>query len=582
MPVSVPRFDRHFFDGTERFTCIGDGEVGGKATGLLRIRDVLRTRIAPGEFPNFDVDVPRLTVIATGVYDAFMKRNGLGEVAFSDASDAVIANTFQRADLPAEIVGDLRAIVEKVHQPLAVRSSSRLEDAIFRPFAGVYATKMIPNNQHDADTRFRKLVEAVKFVYASTHFRNAKNYIRATDHAPSDEKMAVIIQEVVGGRHGDRFYPELSGVARSFSFYRSGRARPEDGVVNLALGLGKTIVDGGVVWSYSPAFPKASPPFASASAMLKQTQTEFWAVNMGKPPAYDPIAETEYLVLGSLSDAEEDETLRLLASTYDAASDRLVAGTGPAGARALTFAPMLVLELLPLNRLVRRVLSICEEELGEKVEVEFALVPGRSGALARFGFLQVRPLVVLQGFVDVPEEEMAGEGVLLASRRVLGNGVVSGIHDVVYVRPDRFEASRTRQIAGEIAVMNNALLDAGRPYLLVGFGRWGSSDPWLGIPVNWGQICGAKAIVEATLPTMNVDPSEGSHFFHNISSFGVSYFCVRHDDEFEIAWTRLDTAPAEQETEYVRHVRLAAPLEIRVDGRSGQGVVRGARGREAP
>ncbi len=570
----IPSFDRRFFDGGERFTRIGDGSVGGKGAGLLRIHDILLSRLDPEAFPDFEVSIPTLTVVATGVFDAFLDRNDLRGIAYSDEPDETIARAFQRASLPAEILGDLRALVEQVRQPLAVRSSSLLEDALYRPFAGVYATKMIPNHQLDPDSRFRRLAEAVRFVYASTFFRGPKSYIRTTDRSIRDEKMAVVIQEVVGRRRGDRFYPDLSGVARSYNFYRSGNARPEDGVASLALGLGKTIVDGGLVWTYSPAFPKASPPFGSVADLLEQTQARFWAVNMGKPPAHDPTRETEYLVEQGLSEAEEDGSLRLVASSYDAGSDRLQPGLHGSGPRAVNFAPILVHGALPLNGLVRRLMDDCEAALGDKVEIEFAVtLPGSGGGRARFGFLQVRPLVVSHEFVEVSASDLRTEDVVLSSDDVMGNGVVRGLRDVVYVRPDRFEGRFSRRIAGEIAAINDALLDAARPYLLVGFGRWGSSDPSLGIPVGWGQICGARAIVEATLPRMNVELSQGSHFFHNISSFEVSYFCVRHDRDHRLDWDWLERQEAETETEFVRHVRPERPLAAKVDGRTGRGIV---------
>jgi hypothetical protein len=571
----IPRFDRKFFDGKERFTRIGSGAVGGKGAGLLRIHALLLSRLEPDAFPAFAVGIPTLTVVATDMFDAFMERNRLHEVAHSDLPDDRIANAFQKAELPTEMLGDLRGLIEKVHQPLAVRSSSLLEDALYRPFAGIYQTKMIPNNQLDADTRFRRLVEAVKFVYASTFSKSAKNYVRMTDRGIEDEKMAVLIQEVVGRRHGDRFYPDVSGVVRSYSFYRSGHARPEDGVVNLALGLGKSIVDGGLVWTYCPAYPKAPAPFGSVGEMLDQTQAEFWAVNMGKPPAHDPMNETEYLARASLLEAESDGTLWRVASTYDPASDRVRPGLSLPGPRVLDFSPILVHERLPLNGLVRRLVKDCEEALGEKVEIEFAVTfDEEADGLARFGFLQVRPLVVSHEFVEVAKAELTADGVLLASENVMGNGSAEGVRDVVYVRPGRFDPSLTRVAAMEIATINNRLLEERRPFLLIGFGRWGSSDPSLGIPVDWGQICGARAIVEATLPKMNVDLSQGSHFFHNISSFEVSYFCVRHDTDDRIDWEWLEGRPPESDTGLVRHLRLAEPLAIRVDGRTGRGVIR--------
>ena len=572
---AIPSFDRRFFDGRERLTRIGGGGVGGKAAGLLRLQRLLLEGLAPDAFPGCTVEIPTLTVVATDMFDAFIERNRLAAAVREELPDDRLANAFQQADLPAELVGDLRALVEQVHRPLAVRSSSLLEDALYRPFAGVYATKMIPNNQPDPDTRFQRLVEAVKFVYASTFFANARRYLRMTDRRPEDEKMAVLIQEVIGRRHDARFYPDVSGVARSYNFYRFGHASPQDGVATLALGLGKTIVDGGLAWSYSPAWPRAAPPFASARDTLSQTQTEFWAVNMGRPPAHDPIRETEYLLRGTLEDAERDGTLQRVASTYDAEADRLAPGVGRAGPRVVNFAPLLVHQVAPLNAIVRRLLADAERALGEQVEIEFAVTFSDADG-CRFGFLQVRPLVVSQEVVTLEPDDLRSEGLLVASRSVMGNGAVTDLRDVVYVRPDGFEPRLTRVVAAEIAELNDALVAAGRPYLLIGFGRWGSTDPSLGIPVAWGQIGGARVIVEATLPAMNVELSQGSHFFHNISSFRVSYFCVRHDGGDRLDWDWLARQPAERAAGLVRHVHLAAPLVIKVDGRTGHGVVRAA------
>jgi len=570
----VPVFSRAFFGSGESFSRIGDGEFGGKARGLIFAKDVVGSRFGSARFPGITIDVPRSVVLATDIFAAFMERNHLYDVALTDMPDERIALAFQGADLPVEIVGDLRALIEGVHLPLAIRSSSLLEDALFRPFAGIYETKMIPNNQPDPSVRFKKLVEAIKFVYASVYSKSAKSYIRTTDKTIRDEKMAVLIQEVVGERWNDRFYPQLSGVARSYNFYPVGAAKPGDGVVNLALGLGKTVVDGGVTWTYSPAYPKAPPPLAGVSDLLKKTQTEFWAVNMGKPPAFDPIAETEYLIKGNLQEAEYDDTLRLLASTFDSRSERVVSGTGPDGPRILNFDPILVGEEIPLNNLIKALLAECEEAVGAKVEIEFALTWPRGGPQgARFGFLQVRPMVVSDEAVDISDEEFIAPNLLAASSRVMGNGIVEGINDVVYVKPVGFEARHTRQIAGELERLNAPLQDEGRPYLLIGFGRWGSSDPWLGIPVDWGQICGARVIVEATLPNMNVDPSQGSHFFHNISSFKVSYFSVRYDRDKPIDWDWLGAQEAVAETEFVRHVRLRSPLRVKVDGRTSRGAI---------
>jgi hypothetical protein len=562
-------FTRKFLDPEKRLTYIGSGALGGKAQGLAFIQEILVSKFDSGKVPGIEVSIPTLTVIRTDFFDAFMQRNSLYDIAYSDESDDRIAHAFQSADLPVELLGDLRALVGQVRTPLAVRSSSLLEDALHEPFAGIYSTKMTPNNQPDTDTRFRRLTEAIKFVYASTFFKAAKDYRRATRHSDEEEKMAVILQEVVGHRHHDRFYPELSGVARSYNFYPLAAAKPEEGVVSLALGLGKTIVDGGTTWTYSPAHPRANPPFGSIREWLNQTQTDFWAVNMGKPPAYDPIRETEYLLKGNLADAELDGTLGSLASTYDAGSDRIVLGIGVPGPRILTFAPLLTLNDTPLNDLICSLLALCEKACGAAVEIEFAVIFHPP----RFNFLQVRPMVVSNEIVNITDDEMAGEQVLLASNAVLGNGVNCIIQDVVYVKPETFEAAHTPRIAQELESVNRKLNEAGSPYLLIGFGRWGSSDPWLGIPVNWGQIAEAKVIVEATLPNMDKELSQGSHFFHNLASFQISYFSIRHSGKYQIDWEWLRNQRSALETEYVRYVKLSVPLLVKVDGRSGKGVI---------
>ncbi|MFC1790960.1 PEP/pyruvate-binding domain-containing protein [Gemmatimonadota bacterium] len=573
-------FDRSFFDSDQVISRIGSGSLGGKAQGLALVRQLLASKFSKGGQGGISVGIPRLVVITTDAFDAFMKRNDLFEVALSDLPDDRLAHAFQEADIPTEILGDLRGLIGGVHTPLAIRSSSLLEDALYRPFAGVYETKMIPNNQPDSNSRFQKLVEAIKFVYASTFFSGAKAYRKVIGESDLNEKMAVMIQEVVGERFGDRFYPHISGVCRSYSYYPTGRSRPEEGVVNLALGLGKTIVDGGVCWSYCPAYPKAPPPFGSVSQMLGETQTRLWAVNMGKPPAYDPVAETEYLTQADLGEAEHDGTLRYLASTYDGASDRLVPGMGREGPRVLDFALLLQYAEFPLNDLVLSLLSVSEEALGTDVEIEFAMtLPGGPEQRPRLGFLQVRPMVAPGEEVDIEVEELSGPGVIVASDRAMGNGVGDSIRDVVYAKPDAFESRHTRAISAEIEALNRQLVNEARPYLLIGFGRWGSSDPWLGIPVTWSQVTGAKVIVEATLDKMNVEPSQGSHFFHNLSSFQISYFTVRHGRGAGIDWEWLATQAAEAETEFVRHIRLAEPLLVRVDGRSGRGLITSA---EAP
>jgi len=570
----VPRFARHFFDPEHRLTRLGEGELGGKAQGLVRAQAVLSTLGAQALPPGIELDIPAMSVLASGFFESFIERNGLEEMLAREASDREISEAFHAAAVPAEMVGDLRALAAEVHVPLAVRSSSALEDALGQPFAGVYGTKMIPGSQPGAEARFNSLLDAVKFVWASTFFAGARAYLASTSHRGERERMAVIVQEVVGCRHGERFYPDISGVARSYSFYAIGGARPEEGVVDLALGLGKTIVDGGLCWTFSPARPEAPPPFASARERVKATQTELWAVRVGATPPYDPMAEAEFLVQAGLAEAEADGTLRWSASTYDPASDRMWPGTGRSGPRVLDFAPLLTHGEMPLAPILRQLLAACEQELAVPVEIEFALsiLPGRP---VRFGLLQVRPLFVSSEVVELDDARLRAPDCVVRSHTALGNGRRQ-VEDVLWVDPSRFEARATPAIALELEGLNRSLIEQGRTCLLIGFGRWGSSDPWLGIPVRWDQISSARAIVEAALPGMSPEPSQGSHFFHNLSSFSVLYLTVPANGSGEIDWEYLAAQPEVGATGHVRHVRCAAPLVVEVDGRSRLGVVRRA------
>jgi len=571
---TLAKFDRKFQAGGSGFTYIGSGSIGGKAHGLAHIKGIIESGLIDRFAPDITIEIPTLTVIATDYFDLFIKQNNLEEIACSGARDDLIADAFQKASLPVQLVGDIRALAREVHTPLAVRSSSMLEDAMFEPFASVYGTKMTPCNQADADTRFHVLSEAIKYVYASTFFSDATAYMKSTHHAAGDEKMAVIIQEVVGTRFGDRHYPHISGVARSHNFYPFGHARPEDGVVDLALGLGRTIVDEGCAWAYSPEQPQADPPYNSIGDLLKQTQTRFWAVNMGRPPKYDPINETEYMTRCELADAEYDKSLNHLVSTFRPEDNRIDIGAYGRGPKIVNFAPLLKADVLPLNDVIKLILETCEDALGTPVEIEFAMTLGREKAgPARFGFLQLRPMVVSDESVSISPEEMSGENVILASENVMGNGFSDSIRDIVYVKPEAFEVGHTERIAEELAGINQGLVEAGQPYMLIGFGRWGTSDPQGGIPVKFSQIAGARVIAEVTLPDLDFGLSQGSHFFHNLTSYRIVYFSIRHADRFVIDWDWLNRHPAVAETAYLRHVHLDVPVCVKADGRTSTGVV---------
>lgn len=568
------RFERSFFGAESLVTTIGRGAIGGKAQGLVTVAATIRELLPPERFPGVTVGIPRFTVLTTELFDAFMERNKLWELPWSALRDDRIAATFLRGELPPRCLGDLRAISKEVKVPLAVRSSSLLEDALFRPFAGVYGTKMIPNHDPSEDARFQKLAQAIKLVWASTFFADARRYRTSVGAPDRDEKMAVMVQEIVGHRRYDRFYPSLSGVARSWNYYALGRGRPQDGVVDLALGLGKSIVDGGLVWSYSPARPTAPPPYNGLDDMLRNTQTKFWAVRMTRQESHDPIREDEYLAQGDLAQAELDDMLRFVASTVDPRSGRTVPGTGVAGPRLVDFAPLLRWDEVPLNDIIRALLAACEDKLGAAVEIELAAtLDRRRGTPCQLGLLQVRPMVVSGEGVEVPSSLLCSDRALVASDNVLGHGRRTDIADVVFVRPESFARERTHEIARELERVNDALVRAGRPYLLIGFGRWGTSDSWAGIPVSWGQIAGARVIVEAPLEGVEPDPSQGSHFFHNVTSFQVAYFTMRSRAPCALDWCWLESQPTVSRGDHVSHLRLPDPLEVRVDGNTGRGVI---------
>lgn len=567
--IKFSNFDRYNIENGDDFTCLGDGLLGGKASGLAFIREIIKKNFDHTKYPKISLSIPRMVVIRSQHFDSFIERNNLFNIAHSYDNDHQIAQAFYRANLPTEILGDLWSMVEHTTTPFAIRSSSILEDDLFEPFAGVYATKMIANNKPHPAQRFEKLDEAIKFVYASTFYKEAKDYMRATSHNLEDEKMSVIIQEVLGQRYADRFYPTISGVAKSYNYYTAGKFKPENGIVNMALGLGKTIVDGDLTWPYCPRMPKKTPPFNSNREMLYKTQTKFWGINMGKIN-YDPLIENEYLSHFDLKDAEEDGTIHKLVSTYNMEYDNISMGMRINGPRILNFAPLLMLNEYKFNEFLIDVLQMCEEAFDSPVEIEFAANINHN---IEFGLLQVRPMYVLDEVVDIDQIHNSNNDIFIFSDKSMGNGSVSEISDIVYVKPESFSVNKTKEIAKEVEKFNKYLLNSDQPYLLIGFGRWGSSDPWLGIPVEWTQINGAKAIIESTLPGINVDLSQGSHFFHNLSSFKVKYFSIRHDSNDNIDWNWLDQQQVINEKEFLKHIRLKKPLSIKVDGRTGKGVI---------
>jgi len=571
---AVLEFTRGSLEEDANFFRIGAGSLGGKARGLAFIDTVLKKYVPQGAFTGMNISIPRSVVLGTDLFAQFVSMNDLKRLSVENTSDEQVLRAFLRADFPPTVLGDLRALLEQAHFPLAIRSSSLLEDAMYQPFAGIYATLMLPNSNPDFSVRFHNLLQAVKYVYASTWFTGAKHYIEATGNRIEEERMAVIIQEMTGARHGRYFYPHISGVARSFNYYPFGKAKSRDGVVNLALGLGKTIVDGGVSLQFCPAYPTVHPQFTSAKDFFRNAQTMFWALDLRSDIVRKAPDEEAYLTHLNVQDAEAHGSIELLASTYSAADDRLFEGIHRTGPRVLNFAPILKTRVIPLTATIKALLGICEAAMNCPVELEFAGGLGAKAAdPAGFSFLQVRPMVKMDRGAKVYLGALPREALLLRRGQGLGNGVQT-LQDVVYIRPEEFDPMRTREMVGRLSELNSSLTRQHRPYLLIGPGRWGSSDPSLGIPVKFPDISGARAIVETSLPNLMSDPSQGSHFFQNLTSFRIMYFTLRHfTTGHEIDWDWLGAIPAEQETRYIRHVRTDTPLRVVVDGVTGEGAV---------
>ena len=570
----ISDFPGEGYDIEEGFLRIGSGSLGGKARGLAFVDNLLKNYLESDYFPGVRVSIPRTIVLGTDIFDQFLEKNGLLSFALQSESDDQIIERFVRAELPAEIEEDLYEIIKKATFPLAVRSSSLLEDALHEPFAGIYATMMIPNSSRDENTRFFNLSRAIKFIYASTFFRAAKHYIEATGNRIEEEKMAVIIQEMVGQRNDQYFYPHISGVARSYNFYPFAKAKPEDGVVNLALGLGKTIVDGGISLQFSPAYPTVYPQFSSARDYFRCSQVQFYALDLESDFSHVLPREDQHLVQLGIADAEKHGTLTHIVSTYSAENDMLYEGISRPGPRVIDFAPILKSEVVPLTKVLTLLLKMCETAMNCPVEIEFAVKLGSKSALpAEFSFLQVRPMVTQEMWESVALDDIPREKILVQSEKTLGNGIAH-VRDIVYVKPDSFNTLETREIARDVMRANEELRKEKRPYILIGPGRWGSADPFLGIPVRFPAISGARAIVETSLPNVYIDPSQGSHFFQNITSFRISYFTIRHyDTRHIIDWDWLARQPVMLETKYIRRISLPEDIEIIVDGKSGKGVI---------
>ena len=569
----VAVFDRMKFDSYSHFARIGEGSLGGKGRGLAFLDNIIKTHPDFNSFANATVQIPKTVVLCTDVFDQFMEHNNLYQIALSDAPDDVILQHFLRAQLPDSLIADFFTFFEAVKSPIAIRSSSLLEDAHYQPFAGIYSTYMIPYLD-DKYAMLEMLACAIKGVYASVYYKDSKAYMTATSNVIDQEKMAVILQEVVGKQYDGRYYPNISGVLRSLNYYPIGDERAEDGIASLALGLGKYIVDGGQTLRVSPYHPNQVLQTSEVDTALRQTQTRFYALDT-KHVGNDFKVDDGFNILNlKVKEAERDNSLSYIASTYDPYDQVIRDGIYDGGRKVLTFASVLQHGVFPLPELLQMSMKYGAESMRRPVEIEFAcnLNADRTGSLY---LLQIRPIVDSKQMLNEDVTAISDNDCLIRSHNSLGHGVTEDVTDVVYVKTDdRFTASDNPMIAREIEKINQKYLELGTNYVLVGPGRWGSSDPWLGIPVKWPHISAARVIVEVALKNYRVDPSQGTHFFQNLTSFGVGYFTVdenRGDGLFRK--DVLDQMPAVEETEHVRVVRFTDALKIMMDGKKSEGVV---------
>ncbi|MGJ0700263.1 PEP/pyruvate-binding domain-containing protein [Parabacteroides merdae] len=569
----VAVYQKERFDEYSNFARIGDGSLGGKGRGLAFIGAMVK-RYPKLEHDHFAVTIPKTVVICTDIFDEFMETNELYPVALSDVDDETILKYFLRASLPARLIEDLMAFFDVVKSPIAVRSSGLLEDSHYQPFAGIYSTYMVPKLEDKYDM-LRTLSDAIKAVYASVFYRDSKAYMTATSNLIDQEKMAIVLQEVVGNRYNDRFYPTISGVARSLNFYPIGNEKAEDGIANIALGLGKYIVDGGQTLRFSPRHPHNILQMSTMDFALRETQTRFYALDLKNLADQFSVDDSFNLLRLNLKDADADGSLKFIVSTYDPYDQVIRDGYYPGGRKILSFVNVLQHEVFPLADTLDQILHVGQDEMGRPIEIEFAVnIDPQNLGFATFYLLQVRPIVDNK---EVMEEDLTlveQEDTILTSTSVLGHGIVTDVQDIIYVKTGAFCSSNNQSIAYDIEKMNRQFTGEEKNYVLVGPGRWGSSDSWLGIPVKWPHISNARVIVECGLENYRVDPSQGTHFFQNLTSFGVGYFTInpfKGDGWFDEGY--LNSLPAVEETEYLRHVRFDKPVVIKMDGKKSLGVV---------
>ena len=571
----IAQFNRENFDEYLSFTRIGQGSLGGKARGLAFLDSMIKRRSLIDKWPDVIVSIPRTVVLGSDIFDEFMEDNNLYQIGLSNLTDDEILEHFVSARLPFRIHEALYTFISIVTKPIAVRSSSLLEDSYYQLFAGIYSTYMLPNFVDDDRLTIENLSNAIKSVYASAFYNDSKSYMTATANIIDEEKMAIVLQEVTGSAYGERYYPTLSGVARSINFYPIAPEKPEDGIANIALGLGKYIVDGGQTLRFSPKYPRKILQLSAPELALRETQKEFYSLDL-RPGSFTPTTDdSSNLLRLPLSESEKDGSLRNVASTYDNESKMLREGMLGNGPRVVTFSNILNHKSFPLSDILNTLLETGQKEMNKPIEIEFAVELSRTkGTPSLFTLLQIRPIVDERFAIEEPLEEVNEKDTVLYTHHALGNGVIDNVFDIVYIRPESFNPAENLHTAEKIGNINAKFLAEKRNYILVGPGRWGSSDPWLGIPVKWPQISAARIIVESGLNHYRIDPSQGTHFFQNLTSFGVGYFTINpfiKDGFYDLDF--LAEQPAFYEDEVIRHVRFNNPLIIMIDGRKNLGVI---------
>jgi len=572
----IAQFYKDRFDEYFTVSRIGMGSIGGKARGLAFLDTMIKRNGLYSKWDGIKLIIPKTVVISTDIFDEFMEENNLHDIAMSDKPDTEILEAFINARLPFHIHEDLYAMMILTDNPIAIRSSSLLEDSYYQPFAGIYSTYMIPNIAGSDERKMIEMVsDAIKSVYASAYYKDSKAYMTATSNVIDEEKMGIVLQEVCGKPYGDRFYPSLSGVARSINFYPVDPEKSDDGIANIALGLGKYIVDGGLSLRFSPKYPKKVLQTYTPDTTLKETQKYFFALDLKADHFKPNVDESINLLKLKISEAENDKSIKHVASTYDFQNHVIRDGVQYEGKKLVTYSNILKHNTFPLAEILDEVLKIGEREMGKPVEIEFAVELNNAANTPRyFNLLQIRPIVENEELGQVDIKDVKEEEAIITCNKALGNGTIKDVFDLVYVKPETFDAAKSMEIAEKINAVNARFVEDGKNYILVGPGRWGSADPWLGIPVKWPQISAARVIVESGLEDYRIDPSQGTHFFQNLTSFQVGYFTINPfigDGFYDLDY--LAGIEASYEDEFVRHIRFDKALLVKIDGRRNKGVI---------